>query len=120
MTKLQAAACVPEQPLGMHSIPTTTQFSLISSTHPVTHLDYSVPWNTAVVGGIITQTNLRLPCDIKFTDFWGHICAQMDLDPTEAELGYRLSTDHAGDIPHSLATEQDLAMAIELGQGLVH
>ena len=44
----------------------------------------------------------------------------MDLNPTEAELGYRLSTDHAGDIPHSLVTEQDLAMAIELGQGLVH
>lgn len=43
----------------------------------------------------------------------------MDLDPAEAELGYKFSTDRAGDLPQSLCNEHDLQNAMEHGQGLV-
>jgi hypothetical protein len=43
----------------------------------------------------------------------------MDLDPAEAELGYKFSSDRAGDVPRTLSNEQDLLIAIENGQGLV-
>lgn len=92
---------------------------VITLQHIVTHLDYSVPRNTAVVGAVVTRSNLRLPADIKFTDFLGRVCAQMDLDPAEAELGYKFSSDRVGDVPRTLANEQDLVIAIEDGQGLV-
>ncbi|KIJ05516.1 hypothetical protein PAXINDRAFT_141245, partial [Paxillus involutus ATCC 200175] len=86
---------------------------------PVTHLDYSVPRNTAVVGTVVTRSNLRLPTDIKFADFFGRVCAHMDLDPAEAELGYKFSSDRVGDVPRTLANEQDFIIAIEDGQSLV-
>lgn len=43
----------------------------------------------------------------------------MDLVPAEAELGYKFSSDRIGDVPHTLANEQDFANAIENGQSLV-
>ena len=67
----------------------------------------------------MTHSNLRLATDIKFIDFFDRVCAHMDLDPAEAELGYKFSSDRVGDVPHTLANEQDLAMAIENGQSLV-
>lgn len=92
---------------------------MTNSTATVTHLDYSVPRNTAIVGAIVTHSNLHLPCDISFADFWTRVCAHMDLDPAEAELGYKFSVDRAGDLTHSLANENNLHTAIEHGQGLV-
>ncbi|KIK24467.1 hypothetical protein PISMIDRAFT_98480 [Pisolithus microcarpus 441] len=87
---------------------------------PITHLDFSVPQNTGVVGAVVTRSNLRLPCDISFVDFWDRLCAHMDLDPTEAVIGYKFSTDRVGDALRSLANENDLRVAIDHGQGLVH
>jgi hypothetical protein len=43
----------------------------------------------------------------------------MDLDPAEAELGYKFSSDRVGDVPRTLANEQDFIIAIEDGQSLV-
>ena len=43
----------------------------------------------------------------------------MNLDPAEAEFGYKFSTDCAGDLPWSLCNEHDLRNAMEHGQGLV-
>ncbi|KIJ05146.1 hypothetical protein PAXINDRAFT_159148, partial [Paxillus involutus ATCC 200175] len=92
---------------------------LARTEQPVTHLDYSVPQNTSVVGAVVTRSTLRLPCDITFADFWDRVCAKMDLVPTEAELGYKFSTDRVGEDLRTLANEQDLATAIDLGQSLV-
>ena len=85
----------------------------------VTHLDFSIPKNTGVISGIVTRSNLHLQTDIKFIDFFDHVCAHMDLVPAEAELGYKFSSDRVGDVPRTLANEQDFANAIENGQSLV-
>ncbi|KIJ07457.1 hypothetical protein PAXINDRAFT_19354, partial [Paxillus involutus ATCC 200175] len=99
-----------------HTEPPSTQVhaALARTEQPVTHLDYSVPQNTSVVGAVVTRSTLRLPCDITFADFWDRVCAKMDLVPTEAELGYKFSTDRVGEDLRTLANEQDLATAIDL------
>lgn len=85
----------------------------------MTHLDFSIPLNTAVVGAQVSRTTLRLPCDIPFADFWDRVCARMGLDPEHAELGYKFPQDRVGDPPQVIATDEDLRRAIEAGQGAV-
>lgn len=85
----------------------------------VTHLDFSIPLNTMVVGARVSRSVLRLPCDIPFADFWDRVCARMGLDPAQGELGYKFPGDRVGDPPQILATEEDLLRAIEIGQGAV-
>ncbi|KAF9228895.1 hypothetical protein BS17DRAFT_763555 [Gyrodon lividus] len=120
----------PQAPLYQYVTPATSSRQEAPTTQahtalphpeqPVTYLNYSVPNNTGIVGGIVTHSTLCLPCDIAFVDFWDRVCAQMGLIPTEAELGYKYSTDHAREDPHTLGNAQYLATAIDLGQSLVH
>ncbi|KAG1906587.1 uncharacterized protein F5891DRAFT_975361 [Suillus fuscotomentosus] len=56
----------------------------------------SIPLNSGIVGGC------------------------MDLDPADAELGYRFHTIHACDDPHQLSNEQQLHEALEHGRQLIH
>ncbi|KAH7917952.1 hypothetical protein BV22DRAFT_1134975 [Leucogyrophana mollusca] len=85
----------------------------------VTHLTYSIPRNTAIVGAAVSHSMIRLPCDIIFANFWSRVCAHMDLDPAVAELGYKYSFECVGDAPRSLNTDDDLQAAIQRGQDLV-
>jgi hypothetical protein len=43
----------------------------------------------------------------------------MDLDPADAELGYKFHTDRARDDPHQLSDEQQLREALERGRQLI-
>ena len=85
----------------------------------VSHLNFSVPLNTAQVGGHISRALLRLPCDLSFEDFWSRICAKMDLDVQDAKIGYKYQADRVGDAPRILSSDDDLRAAIEHAQGLV-
>ena len=78
----------------------------------ITHVNLSIPLNTNVVGGIIMQTPLRLKIDLPFQDFFSRVCANMDLDPLQAQIGYKFSGDRKMDPPFRLATEDELRAAM--------
>ncbi|KAF9790818.1 hypothetical protein BJ322DRAFT_999049, partial [Thelephora terrestris] len=67
----------------------------------------SVPLNTAVVGGLVARRELRISSDVTFADFYSRMCTNMDLDPTEASIGYKFHTDRARDPPCELSNESD-------------
>ncbi|KIJ67284.1 hypothetical protein HYDPIDRAFT_165949 [Hydnomerulius pinastri MD-312] len=121
--KLALAAPMMHSPEVPEAPATQAQACACTFTHakqPVTHLDFSIPKNSGIIGTVVTCSSLQLPTNITFADFWDWVCAHMDLDPAEAELGYKFSTGHVRDVPRTLANEKDLATAIENGQGLVH
>lgn len=67
----------------------------------------SVPLNTAVIGSLVTRRELHIPSDLTFADFYSRMCANMDLNPSEASVGYKFHTDHARDPPRELSSESD-------------
>lgn len=79
----------------------------------ITHFSLSIPLNTNVVGGIITQTPLRLPIDLTFEDFFSRICAKMELDPLTAKIGCKLSGNCKADAPYQLANEDEFRFVME-------
>lgn len=79
----------------------------------ITHFSLSIPLNTNVVGGIITQTPLRLPIDLTFEDFFSRICAKMELDLLTAKIGCKLSGNHKADAPYQLANEDEFRFVME-------
>ena len=75
----------------------------------------SVPLNTTIVGGLVTRRELRISSDLIFADFYSRMCANMDLDPSGASIGYKFHTDRAKDVPHQLNNESEyLAMMQEM------
>jgi len=54
-----------------------------------TQITLSVPLNTNVVGGIVSQKPLCLPVDLSFKDSFTHVCAHMELNPLNANIGYK-------------------------------
>ncbi|KAJ2932922.1 hypothetical protein H1R20_g4169, partial [Candolleomyces eurysporus] len=79
---------------------------------PATQVTVTIPLNTGVVGGVVTRIPLRLPSDIEFLDFFDRVCAKMDLDPTKAQLGYRLAGEPVRNV-YRLGTEEDLRTAMD-------
>ncbi|KIO04230.1 hypothetical protein M404DRAFT_144024 [Pisolithus tinctorius Marx 270] len=79
----------------------------------------SIPLNTSFVGGTVSHVQLRFAVDTSFEDFFSCICAKMDLDPKEAQLGYKYHTDRVHDPPHQLSNAQQLAEAFEHGHHLL-
>ncbi|KAG1728678.1 hypothetical protein EDB19DRAFT_1832685 [Suillus lakei] len=69
--------------------------------------------------GRVSRVRIRFPVDIPFGDFFSHICAQMDLDPVNAELGYKFHNDQVRDAPHQLSNKQQLWEAFEQGCTLI-
>ncbi|KAI6140852.1 hypothetical protein BKA82DRAFT_4362785 [Pisolithus tinctorius] len=63
-------------------------------------ISVSVPLNTGVIGGTVSHVQLHFATDIGFDDFFSHICAKMDLDLKEAELGYKYHTDWSNACKH--------------------
>ncbi|KAG1726894.1 uncharacterized protein EDB91DRAFT_1254140 [Suillus paluster] len=49
----------------------------------------------------------------------GVVGGHMDLDPADAELGYKFHTNHAHDDPHQLSDKQQLHEALERGRQLI-
>jgi hypothetical protein len=86
---------------------------------PAANITVSVPLNSGLVGAIVSRTDLRLPVDISFQDFFSRVCARMDLDPLEAALGYKFHTDRAHDPPHQLSNEDELRNAMSRGKELI-
>ena len=52
----------------------------------ISHISLTIPLNTGIIGGIVTQTPLRLPVDLAFNDFYLRVCARMDLEPSSNPL----------------------------------
>ena len=73
-----------------------------------TQITLSVPLNTNVMGGIISQKPLCLPVDLSFKGFFTHVCTHMELDPLNANISYKFSGDCKTDPAFCLATEKDL------------
>lgn len=80
----------------------------------------SVPLNTSVVGSPAARRELRVPSDLLFSDFFSRVCANMDLDPSEAQIGYKFHNDRAKDAPRELSKESDyLAMMQEMNRKIL-
>ncbi|EDR13469.1 uncharacterized protein LACBIDRAFT_322428 [Laccaria bicolor S238N-H82] len=77
-----------------------------------THVDISVPRNTEVENGVVTRLIVRLPTDLPWNDFFDRICANMDLIPANAVLGYKFSGDRISDPPNRLANAEDHVQAM--------
>jgi len=67
----------------------------------------SVPLNSTIVGGLVTRRELRIPSDLIFADFYSRMCAQMDLNPDGASIGYKFHTDRMKDAPRQLSNESE-------------
>lgn len=76
------------------------------------HVDVSIPRNTEVDNGIITHIIVRLPTDLPFEDFIGRVCANMDLNPTTAIIGYKFAGDRISDNPMQLVNADELTQAM--------
>ena len=75
----------------------------------------SVPLNTTIVGGLITRRELRIPSNLVFADFFSRVCANMDIKPEEASIGYKYHNDRARDPPRQLSNESEyVAMMSEM------
>jgi hypothetical protein len=83
------------------------------------NITVSIPLNTGTVGANVSRVQMRLPLDITFEDFFLRVCAKMDLDPSEAQLGYKFNTDRARDDPNQLSNELQLREAMEQGERLL-
>ncbi|KIK24105.1 hypothetical protein PISMIDRAFT_99261, partial [Pisolithus microcarpus 441] len=83
------------------------------------NLTVSLPLNTGVVGGRVSRVQIRVPLDISFEDFFSRVCAKMDLDLADAELGYKYHNDRVRDAPHLLSDAQQLHEALERGSLLM-
>lgn len=77
------------------------------------HFDVSVPQHTAVIGGVVTRAQLRLPTSLSFADFYSRVCARMDLDPLTARIGYKISGDRVRDDPNQLSNVDDYRFAVQ-------
>lgn len=69
----------------------------------------SIPLNTTIVGGLITRRELRIPSDLVFADFFSRVCANMDVKPEDASIGYKYHNDRARDPPRQLSDESEYA-----------
>ncbi|PPR02239.1 hypothetical protein CVT24_011467 [Panaeolus cyanescens] len=98
---VQGLRGVPQVPAPVQAPP--------SAAVPVT---FSLPLNTNVVGGIVTRVTLSLPSDLPFQDFFSRICAHMDLSPSSAILGYKMTGDLVRTAPYRLMDEEDLRNAM--------
>ena len=67
----------------------------------------SILLNTAIVGGLITHRELRIPSDLTFADFFSRVCANMDIKPEDASIGYKYHNDRARDPPRQLGSEDE-------------
>lgn len=75
----------------------------------------SVPLNTAIVGGLITRRELRIPSDLNFADFFSRICANMDIKLEDSSIGYKYHNDRVRDPPRQLSNEDEYtAMMVEM------
>lgn len=63
----------------------------------------SIPLNTGIVGGLVTRRELHLPSNLAFADFYSRICANMDIQPKDASVGYKYHNDKAKDPPRQLS-----------------
>lgn len=73
----------------------------------------SIPLNTNIVGGLVTRRELRVPSDLVFTDFFSRMCANMDLDPNEALIGYKFPTDRVKDVPRELGNVSEYSAMMQ-------
>ena len=75
----------------------------------------SVPLNTVIVGGLVTRREFRIPSDLTFADFFSRVCANMDVQPEEALIGYKYHNDRAKDPPRQLKDESEyVVMMMEM------
>lgn len=81
-------------------------------------IQFSLPCNTAMVGGTVTRMVVVFRCDIAFAEWWRRSCETMGLDLGDAQLGYKYEGAPAGEPPTQIASEADLRIAISTGQAM--
>ncbi|KAF7968605.1 hypothetical protein HWV62_30021 [Athelia sp. TMB] len=64
--------------------------------------------NLAIVGAQRKKSRLRLEVTLPFKDFWACACARMDLDPDDAELGWKFEGQPRGELCNELSIAEDL------------
>jgi hypothetical protein len=75
----------------------------------------SILLNTVTIGGQVTRRELRIPSGLVFADFFSRVCANMDLKPEDASIGYKYHNDRARDAPRELNSEDEYkAMMAEM------
>lgn len=82
-------------------------------------IDVSIPRNTGVVGGVVSRIIVRFPTNVPFDDFFARVCANMDLDPALAALGYKFPGDRVRDPAHRLSNADELRQAMDRGIGMI-
>ncbi|KAF8978162.1 hypothetical protein BDQ17DRAFT_1440250 [Cyathus striatus] len=64
----------------------------------VSHINVSIPCATEDPDAVVVQSTLHLETDLPFEDFFDRICAQMDLHPDNALIGYKFKGDRVSDV----------------------
>ncbi|KZP17770.1 hypothetical protein FIBSPDRAFT_956878 [Athelia psychrophila] len=82
----------------------------------IVDLQFSIPRNTATVRA--KGTVVVFWCDIAFTNWLFCVCEIMGLNVNTAELGYKYNGQRVGDHPTQLLSDNDLCIAISMGQGM--
>lgn len=82
----------------------------------IADLQFSIPRNTATVRA--KGTVVVFWCDIAFTNWLFCVCEIMGLNVNTAELGYKYNGQRVGDHPTQLLSDNDLCIAISMGQGM--
>ncbi|KAF7969533.1 hypothetical protein HWV62_26977 [Athelia sp. TMB] len=68
--------------------------------------------------GVITRDIFEVPLDISHADFWDRLCANFDIPPGEAQLGYKFHDDKRRTPWHALGTPEQTATAFQRGAAL--
>lgn len=75
---------------------------------PVSHIRFNFIKNSAIAGAQRKKSRLDLEVSLSFDDFWSRACAKMDLDPNDAELGWKFEGQLKGDLCNELGSADDL------------
>ncbi|KAF7979309.1 hypothetical protein HWV62_43034 [Athelia sp. TMB] len=81
---------------------------------PVTRIKFSFPKNSDTLGARVSRVFQDIDIGIDFEDFFSQACANMDINVTTAELGWKFTTQKKGDAPNQLATADDFKYAMDM------
>ncbi|KAF8997056.1 hypothetical protein BDQ17DRAFT_1429264 [Cyathus striatus] len=109
---------VPNPPPLPHG-PPARQLRKIEVIIDVLHINVSIPCATEDSDAVVVRSTLCLETDLPFEDFFDRICAQMDLRPDNALIGYKFKGDCVSDAPHRLSTAEEYQAMIDIAIGKI-
>lgn len=78
-----------------------------------TIVSVSFPVNSGMIGVAATMRTCSWDTKKPFSEFWLQMCANMQLDPQTAVIGYKISGDRVKDAAREISSEEDYVFAME-------